>query len=102
MGEVIDIGFVPPLWKPELINKIQTVATIDVKAMAHRLARKEGIFAGTSSGANMVAAIRIAPRLGPGAKVVKIKCDSGLCYLSTDVYRPQEAAKTRTRRRSMS
>ena len=70
MGKVIDIGFVPPLWKPELVNKIQTVATSDVKAMARRLARKEGIFAGTLSGANVVAAIRIAQRLGPGAKVV--------------------------------
>ena len=55
--------------------------------MTRRLAREEGIFAGTSSGANVVAAIRVARSLGPGANVVTIICDSGLRYLSTDVYR---------------
>jgi cysteine synthase A len=55
--------------------------------MARRLASEEGLFAGTSSGANVVAAIRVAQRLGPGATVATILCDSGLRYLSTDVYR---------------
>ena len=87
--EGIGIGFVPPLWEPALVNEIQTVTTSDAKAMARRLAREEGIFAGTSSGANVVASIRIAQRLGPGATVVTIICDSGLRYLSTDVYRRQ-------------
>lgn len=87
--EGIGIGFVPPLWEPGLVNEIQTVTTSDAKAMARRLAREEGIFAGTSSGANVVAAIRIAQRLGAGATVVTIICDSGLRYLSTDVYRRQ-------------
>ena len=87
--EGIGIGFVPPLWEPGLVNEIQTVTTSDAKAMARRLAREEGIFAGTSSGANVVASIRIAQRLGPGATVVTIICDSGLRYLSTDVYRRQ-------------
>ena len=85
--EGIGIGFVPPLWEPDLVNEIQTVTTSDAKAMARRLAREEGIFAGTSSGANVVAAIRIAQRLGPGATVATILCDSGMRYLSTDVYR---------------
>ena len=60
-----------------------------------RLAREEGLFAGTSSGANVVAAIQVAERLGPGATVVTLMADSGLKYLSTDVYRarrPAEAA----------
>ena len=84
--EGIGVGFVPPLWQPELVSEIQTVTTRDAKSMARRLAREEGIFAGTSTGANVVAAIRIAERLGPGATVVTIAVDSGLRYLSTDVY----------------
>ena len=85
--EGIGIGFVPPLWQPELVNEIQTVSTADAKAMARRLAREEGVFAGTSTGANVVAAIRVAERLGAGATVVTLAVDSGLRYLSTDVYR---------------
>jgi cysteine synthase A len=86
--EGIGIGFIPPLWRPELINEIQPVSTEEAKEMARRLAREEGIFAGTSSGANVVAAIQVARRLGPGANVVTIICDSGLRYLSTDVFSP--------------
>jgi len=55
--------------------------------MARRLAREEGLFGGTSSGANVIAAIRIAEQLGPGATVVTLMPDSGLKYLGTDVYR---------------
>ncbi|MEO7658374.1 MAG: pyridoxal-phosphate dependent enzyme, partial [Pyrinomonadaceae bacterium] len=64
-----------------------TVTTEEAKAMTRRLAREEGIFAGTSSGANVVAAIRIAERLGSKATVATLMVDSGLRYLSTDVYR---------------
>ena len=84
--EGIGIGFIPPLWHPELTNEILTVTTDDAKNMARRLAKEEGIFAGTSSGANVVAALRIADRLGKGKKVVTLMVDSGLRYLSTDVY----------------
>jgi cysteine synthase A len=55
--------------------------------MARRLAREEALFAGPSSGANVVAAIRVAERLGPEANVITLMVDSGLKYLSTDVYR---------------
>jgi cysteine synthase A len=55
--------------------------------MARRIAREEALFAGTSSGANVIASIEVAKRLGPGAKVVTLVVDSGLKYLSTDVYR---------------
>ena len=85
--EGIGIGFIPPLWKPEMVNEILTVTTDDAKAMARRLAKEEGIFAGTSSGANVVAAFRIAERLGVGKNVVTLMVDSGLRYLSTDVYK---------------
>lgn len=84
--EGIGIGFIPPLWQPELVDEIQTVATAEAKAMARRLAREEGIFAGTSSGANIIAAIRVAQQLGPGSTVATLMVDSGLRYLSTDVY----------------
>ena len=70
-----------------LIDSVVAVPTNDAKQMARRLAREEALFAGTSSGANVIAAIQEAQRLGPGAKVVTLLCDSGLKYLSTDVYR---------------
>ena len=60
--------------------------------MTRRLAREEGIFAGTSTGANVVAAIRIARRLGPGATVATLIVDSGLRYLSTDVFAGKSGA----------
>jgi cysteine synthase A len=85
--EGIGIGFIPPLWEPDQVNEIMTVSTGEAKAMARRLAREEGILAGTSSGANVVAAIRVAQRLGPKATVATIIVDSGLRYLSTDVFR---------------
>ncbi len=84
--EGIGIGFIPPLWERELVDEIHTVTTQEAKEMARRLAREEGVFAGSSSGANMVAANRVAERLGPGSTVVTIIVDSGLRYLSTDVY----------------
>ena len=84
--EGIGIGFIPPLWDPQLVNGIETISTEEAKAMARRLAREEGIFAGTSSGANVAAALRVAERLGAGATVATIIVDSGLRYLSTDVY----------------
>ena len=83
----IGIGFVPPLWEPEEVNELMAVSTADAKAMARRLASEEGVFAGTSSGANVVAALRVAERLGRGATVVTIMVDSGLRYVSTDVFR---------------
>lgn len=85
--EGIGIGFIPPLWKPSEVDEILTVTTDDAKAMARRLAREEAIFAGTSTGANVVAASRVAARLGPKATVATIIIDSGLRYLSTDVFR---------------
>ena len=89
--EGIGIGFIPPLWQPELVNEIATVTTHDAKEMTRRLAREEGIFAGASTGANVVAAIRIAQRLGPDATVATIIIDSGLRYLSTDIFRDTSA-----------
>jgi len=85
--EGIGIGFTPPLWEPSLVDEIVPVATDDAKEMARRIAREEALFAGTSSGANVIAAIQVGKRLGPDACVVTLMIDSGLKYLSTDVYK---------------
>jgi cysteine synthase len=85
--EGVGIGYTPPLWDPALVDEIVAVPTDGAKGMTRRLAREEGLFAGTSSGANVLAAIAVGMRLGPGAKVVTLMADSGLKYLGTDVYR---------------
>lgn len=85
--EGVGIGYTPPLWEPALVDEIVPVRTDDAKEMVRRLAREEALFAGTSSGANVVAAIQVARRLGPDAKVVTLMIDSGLKYLRTDVYK---------------
>lgn len=85
--EGIGIGFIPPLWQPNLVDKILTVTTEEAMTMARRLAKEEGIFAGTSTGANVVAALKTAELLGPGKTIVTIIVDSGLRYISTPLYR---------------
>lgn len=79
-------GFVVPLWDDAIADEIQTVSSRDAMACARRLAREEGIFAGTSTGGNVLIALRIAERLGPGRTVVTIAVDSGMKYLSTALY----------------
>ncbi|HSJ64239.1 MAG TPA: cysteine synthase family protein [Gemmatimonadaceae bacterium] len=85
--EGVGIGYTPPLWEPSLVDDIVPVPTEEAKAMARRLAREEALFAGTSSGANVIAALRVAAELGPGSTVVTLMADSGMKYLNTDVYR---------------
>jgi len=85
--EGIGVGFTPPLWKPDLVDEVLSVKTEAAKAMARELARKEAIFTGTSSGGNVHAALRVAQQLGPNARIATLMIDSGLKYLSTDVYR---------------
>ena len=75
-----------PLWKPSVVDEIATVSTDEAMDMARRLAHIEAVFAGTSTGANLVAAIRLAQRLGSGATIVTVICDSGIKYLSTRLY----------------
>lgn len=85
--EGIGIGFDPPLWRRNEVSEILSASTDESNAMARRLAREEGIFAGTSTGLNVIVALRVAERLGPRATVGTIIIDSGLRYLSTDVFK---------------
>jgi len=77
----VGAGFVVPLWQEEIADRIEQVSTEEAVAMTMRLAREEGIFAGTSTGANVIAALRSAERLGPDATIVTIMCDTGMKYL---------------------
>lgn len=84
--EGIGIGFVPPLWRPDWVDEILTATTAESLGMARRLAEEEGIFVGTSTGLNVIAALDVARRLGPQATVATIAIDSGLKYLSTELF----------------
>ena len=84
--EGVGAGFVVPLWDAGLVSDIRQVSTGTAMAMARRLAHEEGIFAGTSTGANLVAALQEAKRLGPGHAVVTVMCDTGMKYFSTPLY----------------
>ncbi len=79
--EGIGAGYVVPLWRKENADQIEQVPTADAMAMTLRLAREEGLFAGTSTGCNVVAALRLAEQLGPDATIVTIMCDTGMKYL---------------------
>lgn len=82
--EGIGAGFVVPLWDPSVVDEIITVSTEVAKGMARRLAREEALLAGTSTGGNVVAALQVGERLGRGATVVTVMCDSGIKYLGTE------------------
>ena len=85
--EGIGMGYVVPLWKPGLADEIIPVPAAEAMAMSRRLAREEGLFGGASSGANVVAALQLAEKLGPHATIVTLMCDTGIKYLSTEVYK---------------
>lgn len=85
--EGIGIGYTPPMWAPAMVDEIIPVSTDDAEAMARRLAKEEGLFAGTSSGANVLAAIRLGMQLGPKATIATLLVDSGLKYLTTPVFK---------------
>jgi len=78
----IGAGYVVPLWHPELAGRVERVSTEGAHAMTQRLAREEGLFAGTSTGANVAAAMRVSQDLPPGATIVTVMCDTGMKYLS--------------------
>jgi cysteine synthase A len=79
----IGAGYVVPLWHKGIADEIERVSTADARAMAFRLAVEEGLFCGSSTGANVTAALRLAERLGPTSTIVTIMCDTGMKYLKS-------------------
>jgi cysteine synthase A len=75
-------GFVPPQWDPSQIDRVEAIEDDDARAMMLRLAREDGIFAGISTGANVVGAHRLAERLGRDAVIVTLAVDTAFKYLS--------------------
>jgi len=84
--EGVGVGFRPPHLRDSDYDEVRTVPEIAARAMARRLAREEGVLAGTSTGLNVAAAVQLAAELGPQATVVTVACDSGLKYLAGDLY----------------
>jgi cysteine synthase A len=82
------IGYRPPLLAEEDVDEVVAVPQDEAFAMAVRAAREEGIFSGPSTGANLVVALQLARRLGPGRRVVTVQVDSGLKYLAGGLYGP--------------
>lgn len=87
--EGIGIGFVPPLWDPAVADEVTSVSSADAYEMARKLARNEGLFVGASSGGNVAVALRLARELPPEATVATLAVDSGLKYLSTELFGSQ-------------
>lgn len=85
-------GFVVPLWHAGIADEIARVSTGEAMTMARRLARSEALFAGTSTGANLAAAVELGMRLGPRATIVTVMCDTGIKYISTPLYKDSAAA----------
>ena len=79
----IGAGFVIPLWHKDIADQIEQVSTEEAMAMVMRLAREEGLFAGTSTGCNVIVALRLAEVLTPDANIVTVMCDTGMKYLKT-------------------
>lgn len=84
--EGIGIGFVPPRYRPDLVDEVRTVAEADARDAARLAARRAGVFSGTSSGLNIAAALELARELGPGSTVATVAVDSGLKYLAGDLF----------------
>lgn len=84
--EGVGVGFVPPLLDKTFFDEARGIDETQARQMAWRLAREEGIFAGTSTGMNVVGAIALARELGVGQSVVTVAVDSGLKYLAGDLY----------------
>jgi len=83
----VGAGFVPPFYEARLCDELITVSDEEAQEAARALAQREGIFAGYSSGANVAAALKIARRAQPGQTIVTMINDTGLKYLSTDLFR---------------
>ena len=83
-------GGVMPHWDPEKVDHLETIGDEEALAMTRRLASEEGIFAGISTGANVVGAHRLADRLGAEAVLVTLAVDTGFKYMSVAPYADEE------------
>lgn len=81
-------GFVPPLFDPDIVGEVLALPEAAGRETARRLAREEGIFAGTSTGMNVLAALQLAEQVGAGGTVVTAACDTGFKYLNGSLFRP--------------
>jgi cysteine synthase A len=79
-------GFVVPHWRPEKVDHVEPIDDGEALEMTRRLASEEGVFAGISTGANVVGAHRLAERLGPDAVIVTLAVDSGFKYMSVSPF----------------
>ena len=79
-------GMRPPQWQPEWVDDVERIQDDEAIEMTLRLSREEGVFAGISTGANVVGALRLAERLGPDAVVVTLAVDSGFKYMGVEPY----------------
>jgi cysteine synthase A len=80
-------GFWPPHLTKDMFDEVRVIDENEGRAMAKRVAKEEGVFAGTSSGVNIVAALNLAKELGPGKVVATVAVDTGLKYLAGDLYK---------------
>lgn len=80
-------GTVPPLFDRSVVTEVQALPESEARAMCKRLAREEGLFAGMSTGLNVLAALQLAQEIGPGGAVVTAACDTGFKYLDGPLYR---------------
>ena len=85
--EGIAAGFRPPHLKDGEYDEVRTVEEGAAREMARRLAKEEGIFAGTSSGLNVTAALQLAQEMGRGSTIATVAVDTGFKYLAGDLYR---------------
>jgi cysteine synthase len=79
-------GIVMPHWDPDRVDHLEPIGDDEAVGMTRRLAQEEGVFAGISTGANVVGAHRLAERLGPDAVIVTLAVDSGFKYMSVPPY----------------
>ena len=86
------VGFRPPQLRDEDLDEVIAVPEAEAFAMARRAPREEGIFSGPSTGANLVAALALARRLGPGKRVATVQVDSGLKYLAGGLYSAEDSS----------
>lgn len=84
--EGLGVGFVPPLLDNTLYDEVRAIHETEARDMCRRLAKEEGLLVGTSTGLNVVAAVKIAGELGSGKSVVTVACDTGLKYMAGDLF----------------